>query len=409
MKINVLFTALALTMLLTSCGQSDASTRSYETSSPTVANTVDPTFAYPKQAFEQEVELLRQELNIPGISVAVLKDQEIVLARGFGYADLENKIPATENTPYYIASLTKPFAAVLIMKLVEAGQLDLDTAMADRLKDIPLPPLPLDDVPHPGYASACKKTIELSNDSSYPLWFLLQDYRCDTERITVRHHLTHTSQGTPGETYRYNGFLYAWLTWVVEAASGQSFEQQLVENITGPLEMTSTFPNRSDSRSYEILVGSAKPYRVDDTDNIVLSDFDYTEGTVYASAGMISTVLDLAKFDVAMDQNLIISEKSNEAMFSPHLSNSTQQPLPYGLGWFIQNYKGVKLIWHYGHEPDAYSSLILKVPEKELTLILLANSGGASAPFNLEEGDVLQSPFAAMFICLFMNDQDTLP
>jgi len=117
---------------------------------------------------------------------------------------------------------------------------------------------------------------------------------------------------------------------------------------------------------------------------------------------MISTVLDLAKFDVAMDQNLLVSEESKEAMFTPTLSNNGQ-PLPYGLGWFVQEVKGTKLIWHYGYAPGAYSSLILKVPEEEVTLIFLANSDGASAGFYLGDGDVLRSPFAVTFLNLFTD------
>jgi len=89
-------------------------------------------------------------------------------------------------------------------------------------------------------------------------------------------------------------------------------------------------------------------------------------------------------------------------MFTPTLSNSSQL-LPYGLGWFVQEHQGQQLIWHYGQQ-TTYSSLILKAPEEGLTLILLANSEGASAPFNLGgEGDVLKSPFAATFINLFTD------
>ena len=123
---------------------------------------------------------------------------------------------------------------------------------------------------------------------------------------------------------------------------------------------------------------------------------------------MVSTVLDLAKFDVALDRNLIVSEKSKRAMFTSTLSNSGQ-PLPYGMGWFVQEYMGTKLVWHYGEAPDAYSSLILKVPERELTLILLANSDGASAPFDLGSGNVIKSPFAITFINLFTATETTLP
>lgn len=353
------------------------------------------------QTFEQKIESLREELNIPGISVAILQGEEIILEKGFGYADVENKMPATENTPYHIASLTKPFAAAIIMQLVEENKLNLDSEMKDVLKDIALPPLPLDDRPHQGYASACDRMIELQNDNSYPIAFLLHDFNCNTEQITVRHHLTHTSQGIPGEKYQYNGLLYAFLTFVVEAASGENLKEQLVKKIIEPLEMTGTFPGNSDNANIQVLKDCAKPYQVDKEGSPVLSNFDYAEGAIYASAGMISTVLDLAKFDIAMDQNLLVSGESKEEMFTSTLSNSGQ-PLPYGLGWFVQVYEGIKLIWHYGYEPGAYSSLILKIPEEETTLILLANSDGASASFGLGEGNVLNSPFAAEFIDLFI-------
>jgi hypothetical protein len=75
---------------------------------------------------------------------------------------------------------------------------------------------------------------------------------------------------------------------------------------------------------------------------------------------------------------------------------------PTGLGWFVQPYNGERLVWHFGYEPDAYSSLILKIPSKRLTLILLANSDGLSAPFDLSRGDVTSSLFALTFLRLFL-------
>jgi CubicO group peptidase (beta-lactamase class C family) len=97
-----------------------------------------------------------------------------------------------------------------------------------------------------------------------------------------------------------------------------------------------------------------------------------------------------------------VSEKSKATMFTPTISNGGK-PLPYGLGWFVQYHHGVKLVWHYGHAPRAYSSLILKVPEEGLTFILLANSDGASAPFRLGAGNVLRSVFAVAFLNRFTD------
>lgn len=394
---NRILTLLALLTMLTgiaACGERPTPT---ETKQPAPPDSI--------QTFEQEIEHLREELNIPGLSVAVLQRQDVVFARGFGSADVENEIPATENTPYHIASLTKPFAAAIIMQLVEAGQLHLDDEMADILSDFLFQSTELSIR---GYASLCEEITELAKDTSgpyAPYRSLFEDYRCDTEPLTVRHHLTHTSQGVPGQTYRYNGFLFGFLTQVLEQVSGQHFDELLVERIIGPLGMTSTYPNASEERGHEILEQRAKPYRVDYKGSPSLSE--YPQG-VNAAAGMVSTVLDLAKFSIAMDQNLIVSEKSKEAMLTPTLSTNGH-PLPYGLGWFVQEHEGVQLIWHYGHQAESYSSLILKMPEQGPTLILLANSEGASAPFNLGAGDVLKSPFVVTFINLFTDAEVPSP
>jgi CubicO group peptidase (beta-lactamase class C family) len=350
----------------------------------------------PLEAFRQKIDRLQKELQIPGMSVAILKKREIIFAEGFGYADVKNKIPAEANTPYNIASLTKPFAAALLMKMVEQGQLDLDVEMAAILNDADFPYR--DDSIH-GYANACKKIKSISKNPFFRYGFLIRNYHCDTEKIKVKHHLTHTSQGIPGETYRYNGFLFKFLTQVAEEVSGKRFDELLVENIIAPLEMTQTVPNINKDYRDKVLTDRAIYYRRGIWGNFVPSSYPVK---LSASAGMVSTVIDLAKFDVAMDQNLIVSEETKQAMFTPTISTSGKL-LPYGLGWFAQEYKGLKLIWHYGHAPRAYSSLILKVPEAEVTLILLANSDGASAPFNLGAGNVLRSRFAVAFLKLFAN------
>jgi CubicO group peptidase (beta-lactamase class C family) len=78
------------------------------------------------------------------------------------------------------------------------------------------------------------------------------------------------------------------------------------------------------------------------------------------------------------------------------------QSLPMGLGWFVQSYNGTRLVWHFGKLADGASSLLLKVPERDLTLILLANSNGLSEGFALENGDVTTSLFAKLFLRLFI-------
>ena len=132
--------------------------------------------------FEVELEELRQELKIPGLSAAIVKDQALVWAKGFGYADLENEVEATPDTPYRLASVTKPIAATLIMQLVEEGVLDLEDPVS-------------------------KYGIHLESEGVVRVWHLL----------------THTSEGVPGTRHNYRGDLYGRLGQVIEGASGKSF------------------------------------------------------------------------------------------------------------------------------------------------------------------------------------------
>jgi len=340
--------------------------------------------------FKLRVDGLRKEFDIPGMSVAVLHSKKVLFAEGFGYANLEKKMPATPETPYNIASLTKTFAAAVLMKLAEEGRLDLDAELAVLLKD---KAINRGNRTYHGYSEACREIKAASRNPFFSYRSLIRDYRCDSERITVRHLLNHTSQGVPGENYRYNGLLFGLLSSVAEAASGKSFDQLLVETIIKPLDMDHTIPTWDDRIRDRILSERAAYYRK------VLFGFVPSEyhTRLSASAGMVSTVMDLAKFDLAMDQDLVVSRESKEAMFTATRSNSGKK-LPYGLGWFVQKYRGIKLVWHYGHAPKAYSSLILKFLDRDATLILLANSDGASASFDLGAGDVMSSPFASAFI-----------
>ncbi len=151
---------------------------------------------------ESSLESLRQDLKIPAMSAAVVKDQKVLWAKGFGYADLERKIPATEHTPYHLASLTKTFASTVVMRLVQEGKVNLDDPVS-------------------------KYGINLESNGV----------------IRIKHLLSHTSEGNPGEHYNYNGNRFAELDKVVERAAGRSFGEILISDILDPLGMSESAPN----------------------------------------------------------------------------------------------------------------------------------------------------------------------
>jgi CubicO group peptidase (beta-lactamase class C family) len=121
--------------------------------------------------------------------------------------------------------------------------------------------------------------------------------------------------------------------------------------------------------------------------------------TMSARGGLVTTVRDLAKLDGALESRLLLLDETLAQAWQPVLGYRGTA-LPSGLGWFVQSYNGQRVVWQFGMVPNAYSSLIVKVPERNLTLILLANSDRLSAPFQLPAGDVGRSLFATLFLKL---------
>jgi CubicO group peptidase (beta-lactamase class C family) len=333
--------------------------------------------------FEKRLDLIRRSLDIPGMSVAVLHKQTVILARGFGVADIAKGTAATENTPYPIASLTKTFAAALLMRLVEAGKLDLDEAMSTY---------------DSGYAQWCASLRTRNLPAA-------RNYNCDTERITVRHHLTHTAQGKPGTSYDYNGFLFSRLTNIVDAVSAKNFMRSLEEDILDLIGMRDTALGANDPHKADVIARMPKPYKLDRDGNVVESTtFTPPLDYITAASGLISTVMDLAKYDIAIDRDIIYSPQAQQQIWTPGVSPAGRR-FPYGLGWFVFEYRGgrSRLPWHYGWYPDAFSSLLLKVPDQQLSFILLACTDRASSVFFLGNGDPIRSAFASVFLDSFAN------
>jgi hypothetical protein len=141
----------------------------------------------------------------------------------------------------------------------------------------------------------------------------------------------------------------------------------------------------------------AQPYALDREFKITKISYPQNFST---SAGLISTVLDMAKYDIAIDQNKFLTKETQQLAFTPTVSTRGES-LPYGLGWFTQNYKGTKLLWHYGYW-TGNSSFILKVPEQNITFIIMANSDNLSRPTDLGAGNALSSPLGMAFLKTFI-------
>ncbi|HEU0014565.1 MAG TPA: serine hydrolase domain-containing protein [Longimicrobium sp.] len=329
-------------------------------------------------AFAAEVDSLRRAHRIPGLAVAVVRDGQVVLARGFGWADVEARRPVTENTPFPIASVTKTIAGVVAMRLVERGVLDLDRPMMEFAD----------------WAEFC-----VDARAGGPRIFFA-DYPCDTQPLTLRHVLSMQANGTVGERFYYNPVSFSWASRPMMQVAGRAFSDLVAEEVFAPVGMTrSARTHRRLPLRADLAAEVAVAYRVDSAGALVRSPELEPQGDG-AAGGVVSTALDLARFDAALDDGRLLSEASRSEMWRAGRS-SAGQVLPYGIGWFVQEVDGRRTVWHSGWWPEAYSALYLKLPDERLTLILLANSEGVWWNNPLDEAAVERSPFAAAFLRRF--------
>jgi CubicO group peptidase (beta-lactamase class C family) len=316
----------------------------------------------PHNLFERALEQLRLETGIPGLSAVIVQDGEVVWEVGLGMADLDRMIRATPDTPYVVGDLTQTLAATLVLQRIDRG----DFHVNDRMER----------------------------------WTSLIPERSATVGEVMRH----TSTGL----YRYDPDRFATLEPVVEHYAKTPIEKILAQEILDPLSMRGSVPGtelgqataRFDPAALEryrdVLQQLAVPYRVDLQRRAIRSD--YFTRRLTPAGGLISSARDLARFDAALDDpGLLLSAPAIAAM-----QQRGGATVPTGLGWFVQTYNNQTLVWHFGNIPNAFSSLIIRVPQRKTTLILLANSDGLSAPFALEHGDVTRSLFARAFLRAFL-------
>ena len=315
-------------------------------------------------SFERRIEDLRARYQVPAISAIVTHGDSTVWEHASGFADIAAQKRATPATLFHLASLTKPFAAVLALQLEREGKLDLN-------------------------APAARYGFMAGGPDSIRVWHLL----------------SHTSQSKPpGTAYAYSGNRYGEMDDIFVAATGQTFAQLFNERIRRVIPLANTAPgSAADMKAIglqpsDFLSRLAQGYTFKSATGNQPAAYEPYFGT---AAGMISTAADVARFSRALDDNTLLDATQRTRMWTAPRSPSGAA-LPYGIGWFVQVYKGDKVVWHYGLWTGV-SALIVKVPARDLTFVILANSSMISEPFGLGAGDLMKSPYAKAFLDTFVK------
>ena len=292
--------------------------------------------------------------DVPGASLLVLRDGRPVVRASYGLADLETHTPATPETNYRLASVSKQFTAASILLLAEDGRLTLDDRGHTWLPSLPKA----------------------------------------AETVTIRHLLTHTSglvdyedvipgnlaaqlhdadvlllletqdrtYFRPGTGYRYSNSGYALLALIVQRASGKTFAKFLRERILQPLGMFNTVAHEEgvstvNNRAFGYTEEAGRWSRTDqDPTSAVLGD-----------GGIYSSIDDLAKWDAALYDGRLLQPSSLRAAFTP--ATHTDDPeIEYGYGWRITG----ETLWHSG-ESVGFRNVIVRYPKRHATVVVLTN------------------------------------
>jgi CubicO group peptidase (beta-lactamase class C family) len=337
----------------------------------------------PNPGLEQYIRKAMDDWGVPGLAIAIVKGDAIVYAKGFGVRNSETREPVTEDTIFAIGSVTKSFTATALAMLVDEGKMSWDAPVRDYV--------PYFQTYDPYVTSvlssrdiACHRTgIEQAN---YLHWGPID--RADTVHYPTRDDIVRAFKYLqPSEGFRTT-FAYKNEPWVVAGAvvnsvSGITWDKFVHERIFEPLGMTrsSTSVLETDAMSnvsavHVISEGKLKPM------NAFISDVAGPMGSIN------STVIDLARYvrfhlgDGTFYGNRLLSTARLQELHTPQMIDPNERltmgtpftrQVSYALGWWVQDYRGYKLIHHAG-EPPGGSANVFFIPEKGLAVIVLANA-----------------------------------
>jgi CubicO group peptidase (beta-lactamase class C family) len=328
----------------------------------------EPDFA----AIDRYVESERQAMRVPGLAIGIVQSDRIVHLAGFGQADPSGR-PVTSQTPFLTASLNKSFTALAVMQLVEAGMVDLDAPVQRYI--------PWFRVADPDASARLTLRHLLNQTSGFPSFpasagMVGGDMGEQAIERGVRA-LADVSLSRPvGSAYEYSNFNYFTLGMLVQAVSGQPYEEYLQQHVLGPLRMQRSYTSQADARPHGLATGYRFWFGVP-------MPADLTFSRKFApSGGLISTTEDLAQYLVAQLNGgqyqgaSVLSAAGIAEQHRPAISTGSSEAY-YGMGWEVGSLDGMPVVHHNGTLANAYADLML-LPNQKLGVVVLANATGLS-------------------------------
>ena len=316
-------------------------------------------------AVDAYVRAQMDRLYVPGLSLAVVKDGNVVYEHSYGLANVELSVPVTSDTVFQIQSITKTFTASAIMMLVEEGKLSLDDPIGKHLEGTP------DTWKSITIRHLLSHTSGIKDFINEPTASLRLDV---SEQEVLEATAPRELNFAPGERYLYCNTGYHLLAMVVRKVTGKSYGDFLAERIFKPLGMTRT---RVQDLS-EVIPGRAAGYNWEDGK---LTNGEYVAQSIlsYGGGGVLSTALDMAKWDAALRTEKLLKKATLEQMWTPMTLNDGKKST-YGLGWGTGSLAGHRYLQHSGGHVTGFQTFFRRYVDDGLTVIVLTNQSGNVDP-----------------------------
>ena len=315
-------------------------------------------------AIDSVVELTLSVAPVPGISIAVLRGDDTIAIKGYGVAQVENRVAVTDHTVFRIASVTKQFTAAAVMRLVENGDLRLDATVGDVLPEYRGPGRSV--MIH----QLLNHTSGVPNDTRIgsPFWDSME--RDLTPEKTLEIFAQHPLEFDPGSRWAYSNSGYYLLGLVIERLTGESFAGHLDQTVLEPLGLTRTGSCSHGAR------GSDYAYGYELEGGHLVSAQPIGANDVGAAGGLCSTPRELVQWARALEDGQVVRRSSYDAMTSQAVPGGTLDTYGFGLelGWL----EGHAVVSHLG-AIDGYSASLAHYPDDSLTIAVLANGPTSSS------------------------------
>lgn len=291
-------------------------------------------------------------------SVLVAKEDKILINKGYSFANLEHGIDNKEQTRFSIGSISKQFTSVSILKLYEDGKISLDDSLSKYLPEV----INSENITIHNLLSHGSGLINFTDQVEYYTFDGKSDHYDDIVNLV-------NSKGinfNPGESFEYSNTNYLLLSKIVEKITNRTYEDYLVEEILRPIGMYDTGINYGKENEIQDATGYVGFLEVEVMDDELL------QKTASGAGSMYSTVEDLYRWSKALDNNLILNEKTTELLFTRH-NNMGSENINYGYGFIIVDTEKGPVYMHDG-QTFGFSSIIVKYPKEDIVNIILVNN-----------------------------------